>query len=60
MNRCEMSIGLSERGVAIAIAPKQPAPPSTHPDDMPDQYALKGVGVCMIPFVADGAPLVCD
>lgn len=35
-------------------------PPFIHPDDMPDQYALKGVGDCMAPLLEDGALFVCD
>lgn len=34
--------------------------PFIHPDDMPDQYALTGVGQCMSPLIADGTLLVLD
>ena len=34
--------------------------PFIHPDDMPDQYALKGVGDCMAPLLADGGLIACD
>ena len=34
--------------------------PFIHPDDMPDQYALKGVGQCMAPLIADQTLLVFD
>lgn len=34
--------------------------PFIHPDDMPDQYALTGVGQCMMPLIADGTLLVFD
>ncbi|QTH21972.1 hypothetical protein HRJ34_00060 [Rhizorhabdus wittichii] len=29
--------------------------PFIHPDDMPDVYALTGVGTCMEPMISDGA-----
>ena len=34
--------------------------PFIHPDDMPNQYALKGVGDCMVPVLQDGELMVCD
>lgn len=42
-------------------APPAAAPlPFIHPDDMPDQYALTGVGRCMEPLIGDGTLLVFD
>lgn len=38
----------------------RPLPKFIHPDDMPDLYALTGVGTCMEPFIADGACCVFD
>ena len=29
--------------------------PFIHSDDMPYQYALKAIGVCMMPVLADGS-----
>ena len=34
--------------------------PFIHPDEMPDQYALRGVGDCMAPLFQDGTLFVCD
>jgi len=34
--------------------------PFIHPDTMPDQYALIGVGDCMAPLIADGTLVVFD
>jgi len=34
--------------------------PFIHPDDMPDLYALTGVGTCMQPLVSDGACIAFD
>lgn len=34
--------------------------PFIHPDDMPDVYALRGVGTCMEPRVPDGSLVVMD
>ena len=45
----------------MATAPLAPAPlPFIHPDDMPDVYALTGVGTCMEPLLPHGACLVFD
>ncbi len=38
----------------------RPPLPFIHPDDMPDRYALTGVGTCMEPIFHDGALLVFD
>ena len=35
-------------------------PKFIHPDDMPDRYALTGVGTCMSPLIDDGACCVFD
>lgn len=34
--------------------------PFIHPDDMPDVYALTGVGTCMLPLLDDGGLLIFD
>ncbi len=44
------------RAAALARAPL----PFIHPDDMPDVYALTGVGTCMMPLLEDGGLLVFD
>jgi phage repressor protein C with HTH and peptisase S24 domain len=45
----------------MATAFKQPAPlPYIDPVDMPDLYAIHGVGNCMVPLYQDGALLVGD
>jgi hypothetical protein len=45
----------------MATAPNQSGPlPYIDPADMPDLYAIKGVGRCMEPLLADGALLVGD
>ena len=44
----------------MATAFKSETLPFIHPDDMPNRYALKGVGVCMAPLFEDGVLLVCD
>ena len=46
--------------IATAFKSEAQELPFIHPDVMPDQYALKGVGVCMVPLLADGALMVCD
>jgi hypothetical protein len=38
----------------------QPVLPFIHPDDMPDRYALTGIGTCMEPIFTDGALLAFD
>lgn len=43
-----------------AAALALPTLPFIHPDDMPDRYALTGVGTCMEPIFKDGALLVFD
>lgn len=42
-----------------AAAPRESAP-FIHPDDMPDMYALTGVGTCLAPLIEDGACCVFD
>lgn len=34
--------------------------PFIHPDDMPERYALTGVGNCLAPMIKDGALVVFD
>ena len=42
--------------VALARSPL----PFIHPDDMPDVYALTGVGTCMEPLLQDGGVIAFD
>lgn len=44
----------------MATAFKAPPVKFIHPDDMPDQYALTGIGVCMEPVISDRALVVFD
>jgi hypothetical protein len=46
--------------MATAFKSEAPELPFIHPDDMPDQYALKAVGDCMTPVIPDGSLIVCD
>ncbi len=48
------------RALAQVAAPGVTRPPFIHPDTMPDQYALTGVGRCMEPLIRDGALVVFD
>ena len=43
-----------------ALALARPALPFIHPDDMPDIYALTGVGTCMEPLLQDGGVIAFD
>lgn len=40
--------------MATTFPVQRPALPFIHPDDMPDVYALRGVGTCMEPAIKDG------
>lgn len=40
--------------------PPPPIMPFVHPDDMPQLYAIRGVGRCMEPVINDGALLTFD
>lgn len=42
----------------MATAFKRTPLPFIHPDDMPETYAITGVGQCMAPLIADGTILV--
>ncbi len=46
--------------MATALKSADQALPFIHPDTMPDQYALIGVGDCMAPLIADGTLVVFD
>lgn len=41
-------------------ADRIPPPKFIHPDDMPDRYAITGVGTCMEPLIADGSLVAFD
>lgn len=45
--------------MATAYPPRTPLP-FVHPDDMPQRYALRGVGRCMEPVITDGALMAFD
>jgi hypothetical protein len=46
--------------MATAFKSTESGVPFIHPDDMPDQYALKAVGDCMTPVLSSGTLIVCD
>ena len=46
--------------MATAFKIAKPAVNFIHPDDMPDQYALKALGDCTTPVLCDGVLIVCD
>lgn len=41
-------------------APARPVVRIADPTTMPDQYIVKCDGVCMLPNIADGSPVLCD
>lgn len=47
-------------GASIRAHAARTALPFIHPDYMPELYALRGVGDCMVPVIADGALLTFD